>query len=131
MVVDSLYVRVLNFNATIYWKQSEFWSLRPTQFSVHYKSVMLSKNWSTSDCVVKNDPAHVFSCQFLTCELLEEGMYEVQVRINGSRGRSGNILSFHPSLESKRSFSRSFKDIVSPPERCDFTSSQQYNSNVL
>ena len=101
MAVHSLYLRVLNFNATIYWKQSEFWSLRPTQFRVHYKSVMSSKNWSTSDCVVKNDPAHVFSCQFLTCELSKEEMYEVKVKVNGSRGLSENILSFHPSLESK------------------------------
>ena len=31
----------------------------------------------------------------------------------------------------KFSFHKHFKGTVLPPERCDFTSSQQYNNNVL
>ena len=37
----------------------------------------------------------------------------------------------HFALSSSGAISFMFKGTVSPPERCDFTFSQQYNNNVL
>ena len=103
---SSLGVRVFNFNSTIFWRQADFCSLTPTQFSVYYKLSELSGNWTRFYCKIKKESSKDFSCEFLTCAVIQDRGYDVQIRINGADGQLENSLHFVPSLES-RYFSQS------------------------